>query len=114
MWLLTDENFNGKVLSALQQRLPGLDVVRAQDVGLMSLPDEEVLAWAAAQNRITLSHDVETMPPLAWDRVRQGLPMPGLLIIGQHVPDGVALQELVVVAICSSHDEWANRVEFLP
>lgn len=36
--LLTDENFEGDVLRGLIRRMPGLDVVRAQDVGLMATP----------------------------------------------------------------------------
>jgi hypothetical protein len=33
--LLTDENFNGSILRGLIRRLPKLDVVRIQDVGLI-------------------------------------------------------------------------------
>ena len=32
--LLTDENFNGAILCGLMRRLPTLDVIRVQDVGL--------------------------------------------------------------------------------
>jgi len=33
--LLTDENFNGAILRGLVRRLPELDIVRVQDVGLI-------------------------------------------------------------------------------
>jgi hypothetical protein len=43
---LTDEDFDGRLTSALLARVPGLDLVRVQDVGLMHTPD--ILTWAAA------------------------------------------------------------------
>ncbi|WP_413174639.1 hypothetical protein [Anabaena azotica] len=39
MRLLTDENFNGSILRGLIRRLPKLDVVRIQDVGLIHADD---------------------------------------------------------------------------
>ena len=42
---LTDEDFDGRLTSALLARVP--DLVRAQDTGLMHTPDPDILAWAA-------------------------------------------------------------------
>ena len=39
MRLLTDENFNGAILRGLVRRLPELDIIRVQDVGLMNTDD---------------------------------------------------------------------------
>jgi hypothetical protein len=44
---LSDEDFNRRILRGLRRRLPALDVVRVQDVGLIARPDTEVLEWAA-------------------------------------------------------------------
>jgi hypothetical protein len=41
-----------------------LDVVRVQDVGLAETPDPVILAWAAGEERILLTHDRETSPAL--------------------------------------------------
>ena len=48
MRLLTDENFNGNILRGLMRRLPELDIVRVQDVGLKNTDDPVVLEWAAS------------------------------------------------------------------
>ncbi len=49
---LADEDFNRRILRGLRRRLPLLDIVRAQDVGLITRPDTKVLEWAAnAQSR---------------------------------------------------------------
>jgi predicted nuclease of predicted toxin-antitoxin system len=59
--LLTDKNFNGTILRGLMRRLPELDIVRVQDVGLMNTDDPEILEWAANEGRILLTHDVATI-----------------------------------------------------
>ena len=47
---LADENFNNDILRALIRGKAGIDVVRAQDVGLTGSDDEALLAWAAEQD----------------------------------------------------------------
>src|SRR5437899_3151612 len=66
--LLSDENFDGDILRGLLRRLPDLDVVRVQDVGLAGTPDPDLLAWAAGEERILLTHDRATVPGFAYDR----------------------------------------------
>jgi hypothetical protein len=41
--LATDEDFNNRILRGLLRRMPDLDVVRVQDVGLSGSEDPEVL-----------------------------------------------------------------------
>jgi predicted nuclease of predicted toxin-antitoxin system len=77
MRFAVDENFNGKILNKLRERLPELDMVRVQDTPLYGAPDDVVLAWAATENRVLLTRDVQTLVNDAYDRVRAGLPMPG-------------------------------------
>lgn len=77
--LLSDENFHGPITQGLLRRRRDLDLVRVKDTGLSGVPDPDVLAWAASERRIVLTHDVRTMPPHAYHRVASGLPMPGCL-----------------------------------
>jgi predicted nuclease of predicted toxin-antitoxin system len=60
--LAFDEDFNNDVVRGLLRRKPALDVVRVQDAGLTSLDDPAVLAWAAAEGRVLVSHDVQSQP----------------------------------------------------
>jgi hypothetical protein len=46
MLLATDEDFDNRILRGLVKRLPYLDVVRVQDVGLRGSPDPEVTSVA--------------------------------------------------------------------
>jgi predicted nuclease of predicted toxin-antitoxin system len=73
---LTDEDFDNDISRGLLQLLPDLDLVRVQDVGLGGAADPDILEWAAAEQRIVLTHDVSTMKPFAYARVESGLPMP--------------------------------------
>jgi hypothetical protein len=47
--LLTDEDFDGRLTTALLARVPGLNLVRVQEIGLMHTPDPHILAWAAVE-----------------------------------------------------------------
>lgn len=112
--LLTDINFHGHIVRGLLDRVPGLDLVRAQDVGLDGADDPSVLAWAADDDRITLSHDGSTLPDHAYDRMRRGESMPGVVLLRRRLTVGQAIDELVIFVECSGHDEWAGRVVRLP
>ena len=62
-----------------------------QDVGLMQLPDPDILAWAGAAGRILLTHDRNTMTGFAATRVKAGQPMPGLFVVDRQASSGRTL-----------------------
>ncbi len=70
--LLADENFHGDIVRGLLLRQADLDIVRVQDVGIAGADDPDVLAWAAENNRIILTHDRATMTDYAYERVAAG------------------------------------------
>jgi predicted nuclease of predicted toxin-antitoxin system len=112
--LLTDENFNGALLRGLLRLRPGLDVVRVQDVDLLRAEDPTILEWAAGQGRILLTHDVATITRFAYERVTQGLPMPGVIEVTATAPIGKVLQDLLLVCECSRDGEWEGKILYLP
>jgi hypothetical protein len=112
--LLTDEDFDGWLTSALLARLPGLDLLRVQDVGLMHTPDPDVLAWAGAAGRIVLTHARNTMTGFATTRVKAGQPMPGLFVVDRKASSGRTLNDLEVLAAASEMDEWRDQIIFVP
>src|SRR5262249_5130167 len=111
---LTDEDFDGRLTSALLARVPGLDLVRVQDVGLMRTPDSDILAWAGSENRIVLTHDRNTMTGFAIARVSAGLQMPGVFVVDRQSPPAQILNDLMVMAGASAMDEWRDRIVFVP
>ncbi len=114
MRLLADENFHGDVLRGLLRVEPQLDIVRVQDTPLYQAPDPVVLEWAATNDRILLTHDVQTMTKHAYDRIRAGLPMPGVIEVRDDVPTGQAIEEILIVLNASQPGELANRITYIP
>ncbi|RPH63042.1 MAG: hypothetical protein EHM81_00935 [Chloroflexi bacterium] len=109
-----DENLNGAIVRGLLRRSPSLDLVRVQDAGLAGVDDSSVLAWAASENRILLTHDVSTITFYAYERIRAGLNMPGVFEINRYVPVSTAIKDILLLAECSLDDEWAGQVRYLP
>ena len=111
---LADENFSGRVIRGVVQRNPAVDIARVQDVGLSGADDPTILTWAAAEGRLLLTHDAHTMTRYAYDRVRAGLPMPGVFEVSRRIPIGQVIEDLLLIAGVSREDEWAGQVWFLP
>jgi predicted nuclease of predicted toxin-antitoxin system len=111
---LADENFNNDVTRALVRRRPDLDIVRAQEAGLGGKSDPEVLAWAAAESRVVLTHDVSTVTLHAFSRIKAGEPMPGVWELSRHVSVAQAVQDILLLTDCSLPGEWEGQVRYLP
>ena len=111
---LADENFHGDIVRGLCRRSNQIDIVRVQDVGLSGADDPTVLEWAADERRILLTHDVATITRYAYDRIREGLPMPGVFDVNRSGPVGVAISDLLLLAECSLPVEWEPQILYLP
>jgi len=112
--LVSDENFDGDILRGLYRRRPDLDVVRVQDVGLSATSDPDILEWAAIEGRIVLTHDRDTMPNFAYDRVRAGQLMPGVFLVSDLMPLGQAIDEILLAIECLPPEECKDVVRFFP
>jgi len=114
MRFLADENFNGKLLAGLRAALPDIDVIRVQDTDRMGSSDPELLAWAAEQNRVVLTHDVQTLAGYAYDRVRDSLPMAGIIEVRITKSIGATIEDLVLMIEASTPQEIENQVRYIP
>lgn len=114
MRFAADENFDGKVLLGLRQRFPDLDLVRVQDTEMLSAPDPVVLAWAAEQERIILTHDIQTMVGDAYARIAAGLSTPGVILVPERLARGLALSELTLIVGAGNAEDFADQVTFIP
>jgi hypothetical protein len=112
--LLADENFNGDILRGLLLRQPDLDLVRVQDVGLAGADDPDILAWAAENNRIVLTHDRATMSDHAYERVAAGNAVAGVFILNDRLPVGRSIEEILLLVECTEQAEWIGRAVHVP
>ena len=110
---LADENFRVPILVGLRRRQPDLDIVHIHELGMDETPDPDILVWAAAENRVVITHDAGTMPDYAYQRLRDGLPMPGMVVVPSTMPIGQAIEGLLLITGGSFADEWANLVRYL-
>ena len=114
MRFLADENFNNRILNGLRRLVPDIDVLRVQDTEIYQAPDPIVLEWAAKENRIILSRDVHTLIGYAYDRVKAGLPMPGLIEVSDDVPIGKAVDELSIIIGAGIPADFDQQVKYIP
>ncbi len=112
--VLADENFNEHVLNQLFARLPELDLVLAGSLGLRSRPDAQILEAAAELGRVLLTHDVNTVIADAYDRMRDGLPMPGVVVVPWLLPIGIVVNDLEVALGCGRSDDFEGKVTWIP
>ena len=111
--LAFDENFNNDILRGLRRRAPNCTSSAFRMPG--SRDDyPAVLNWAAQQHRVLFSHDVSTMTRHAYDRVKAGQSMPGLFEVGRSVPLARAIEDILLIAECSTEGEWEGQVRYLP
>ena len=111
---LADENLNKDIVRGLRRRKPDLDIVRVQDVGLSGLDDPSLLAWAAAQDRVLITHDVSTMTAYAYGRIADGEYMPGVFAVSRSVPVAAVIEDILLLSECSNEGEWEGQVRYLP
>ena len=111
---LTDEDFDGRIVRGLRRRMPEIDLLRIQDAGLRTFHDRKILEYASQKNRVLLSHDIRTMSIFALERIADGIPMTGLLLIAQDYPIRLAIDELELIAECMDMDQWNLQVKRLP
>lgn len=109
-----DENFSGRILRGFKRRLSGLDIVRIQDTDLRGAEDPTVLSWCADQQRVLLTHDVATMIGFAYERVDNGLPMPGVVEVSADLAIGRAIDELCLLAQAATVEDCVDQVLYLP
>ena len=64
-----DADLNAEIVAGVLRREPSIDFHTADEAKLRRFPDPEVLAVAAQENRILVTHDRRTMPSTVWRKV---------------------------------------------
>lgn len=114
MRLLIDHDFDHDILRGLLLRIPQLNFVTAYQVGLSAASDPELLAWAAQEERLVVTHDRRTMPGHAASRMAAGELTAGLLLVSRRLPISRAIEELEIIVMCSDSADWQNTIKGLP
>jgi hypothetical protein len=112
--VITDHNFNGRIIRGLSSRVKKLDLFTARSVGLARSADPDVLAWAAEERRVLFTQDFKTMPVHIRNRAAAGLAHAGVIFVPQLLGLGRAIEALEIIVECTEEHEWTNQVLYVP
>ncbi len=101
-----DEHVHPAVASGLRQR--GVDVLTAQQAGMLSASDEEHLALSAQDHRVIVTQDEDFLRLHAAGRLHDGI-----VYAPQHTGVGHFVRHLMLVYDLLSAEEMKNHIEFL-
>lgn len=108
-----DADLNQVIVLGLLRREPAIDFKTANEAGLEGLKDPDVLALAAAEGRILVTHDIRSMPG-HFAALIQTTTSPGVFLIPQNLPVAVAVEELLLLWSATESSEWINQIVCLP
>jgi len=113
--LASDADVHGDILRGLRRRFPEIDLLRVQDALPEGTDDPEILSWAAADNRVLITNDRNTMVGFAYQRVAAGEPLPGVIVTTNEQSIGSAIEDILLIAEYMPEEEIRNQiVVFLP
>jgi len=108
-----DNDLDQRIVTAVKRIEPAVDFQTAPALGLHGVPDPDVLAMAAQQGRVLVSHDRRTLP----DHFREFIASqtsPGIIIISQKLSIVRAAELLHLLWAASEAEEYANIIYDLP
>jgi hypothetical protein len=108
-----DADFNQIIVSAIVRRHREIDFRTATAAALAGLNDAEVLALAARDGRVLVTHDHSTMPRYFGDHIRAS-PSPGLIVVPQTLSIRDTADALILIWAVTKPEEWLNRIVYLP
>jgi predicted nuclease of predicted toxin-antitoxin system len=108
-----DADLNQALVTGVLGREPTIDFQTVSAAGLQGLKDLKVLALAAQQGRILVTHDRKTMPSQFAEFI-VSRPSAGVLIVSKKIAFEAIIEELVLIWSVSSPEEWTNRIAKIP
>lgn len=111
---LADADFNHAIVKGCRRCEPAMDFLSANEAKLEGVPDPDILALAAEQDRILVTHDRQTMPHHFGAFLMTGRSSPGVFLVSQHAPIGEVVDALVLIWAASDAEEWKNRILNIP
>jgi hypothetical protein len=111
---LADHDLNEHIVVGALRQEPAMVFLRVRDLGMSERPDEEILEHAEREKWLVVSHDVNTMPAVAYARLSRGESFPGLFMVHQRSPIAFVIDNLVLIWATSELEEWKDQVVFLP
>ncbi|MCU0918622.1 MAG: DUF5615 family PIN-like protein [Planctomycetes bacterium] len=109
-----DADLNQVILLARVRREPLIDFQTATVAGLSGVDDPMILARAATDGRVLVTHDRRTMPRHFFAAFSGGEVSARLLVIPQSLGIAAAVDDLILIWVVTEAEEWLNRITILP
>jgi predicted Zn-dependent protease len=110
---LADACFNLKIAAGVLRRNQSIDFLTSATVNLTGMPDIDVMALAANERRIRVTHDTHTMPA-TFSKFLKSRSSAGVLMIEQDWLIGPAINGMVRIWEEETAEDWQNRITWLP
>ena len=108
-----DADLHQPIVEGVRRREPSIDFKSSNEAELPGLADPTVLAKAASEGRVLVSHDFRTMPGHFFRFIAEAR-SPGVILISQDLSIGQAIEGLILVWSASDPEDWINRLEYFP
>lgn len=108
-----DADFNEDIVSGVLRRVPEIDFQTANEAGFGGLGDPEILAIAADDDRILVSHDRKTMP-IHFGAFIETRTSPGVFIVQQDSEIVRIIEDLVLIWAASEAEEYIDSIRTVP
>lgn len=104
-----DADLNDDIVKGVKRRVPEIDFQNARDAGLDGLEDPVVLALAANEARILVTHDRRTMPVHFADFITTNN-CPGVIIVSKRAQIFAVIEELTLIWAADDVEGFRNRI----
>jgi predicted nuclease of predicted toxin-antitoxin system len=108
-----DADLKQAIVTGTIRRQPSIDFQSANAAGLEGKKDPEVLAIAAQESRVLVTHDRKTMPA-EFGKFIESQTSSGVLILSQNMSVSEAIEALILIWEASSAEEWINQIMSIP
>ncbi|MGE0126589.1 MAG: DUF5615 family PIN-like protein [Blastocatellales bacterium] len=108
-----DADLHGPIVRGLIRLDPLIDFKTSREARLQGLDDRAVLAIAADDGRMLVTHDVSTMPE-HFRRFIETRTSPGTVMVPQSLPYHGAIEGLLRLWATTEAERWENVLFYLP
>ena len=108
-----DADLKQAIVTGTLRREPNFDFQSAYAAGLEGKADQEVLATAAQNGRILVTHDRKTMPT-EFGKFITTQTSAGVLILSQKLPVSDSIAAIILTREASTAEEWLNQIMSIP
>ncbi len=113
---LLDENVNRAIQRQLLRLEPHIDVLAINDPGAppAGATDPDILLWIEKDGYILVTENRSTMPAHLSEHFAAGRHIPGIFWIRPHANLHSIIEEIYLIWMASTADEYKDRTLFIP